>query len=462
MVNDLVKAVPMAHWNFGNIGGAGWSRLKTEPDSFPPWDKLKEAVFWKDSTRYQKTWDLLSGKLKKPECQLQQPLPGEGGGVEVLSMEFNQNDQTVTKVAAWGSVQALKMHRKVHVVMAECNVEGLPKGMFELLEENKDANLIIIGVEQGVYRALHQLNQYKQDHNQIWEWKTSMIHLFLREDVPLGQRKPSHLGVHRLVMIASPEPVKAHRAFLAVDYTWRTSILYHLLSLFELPMKGVFHTLLYVPTSTRPDKEVISRMGTAMAQIPTVQVSWVQTGELSALDISSTMKSICLASFSGSEQCQHEASVLKSGQALNSFTITKSEPQVKHTKKRLSAESLSQAHIEEAETQPQVQSEGPLTPQAPQGKTPVKAPYRTPRSKASARPEGEVPLSGLYERNAETLAKQKAADLESAAQSKASSARGKARSSSELSAQSGSGGSAKKKAKPSPTKKVDLASFPSE
>jgi hypothetical protein len=455
MLDDLVRTVPMAHFNFGNIGGAAWSKLKIEENSFPPWEKLKEAIFWKDAVRYQRVWDVLAGKMKKPTAAVQPSVGGDQGSVEVISVDMQVGGNEVTKIAAYGSLEALANHRKLHFFYVEAAHEGLPTGFVDVLHYHTDASIIIMGVQQGVYKALVQLNEYRKEYQQVWEWKTSLVHIFLKEDPPLGARQPPHINVHRLVLIASPSPLRNHRCCVVVDYPWRVCVLKHLLSIIDIPDKGVFHSLLYVPCSTRTDKDVLSRMGQVMAQIENLQVSWVQRSDTSALETSSTFKSICTAAYAGIDQAKYETMVLAKGNALNTWSITPPATSLQKSPRKSGGEELTQ--MSEGNSQ-LFRTAEPVPNPSPAKSAGKSTPKRAPRSASS----GDQSVSSLQERSESSRMRERAEAQEQAAVSSAKSSARKARSASEAEARGSGSGSAKKKAKKSAEGTLNLQDFPTE
>ena len=245
----------------------------------------------------------------------------EGGNVTTANFEFNMEGKTITKVAAWGTVPALVAHRRIHLLWAEVGADGLPKETETVLEKFKDCHLLLIGVEDGMFRALGQLNKLKESHAVLWQYKTAMIHLHLKEDPPLGPKVSPAVNVTRNVLLASPHPLKTHRNYIALDYTWRCSILMHLVNLFDIPQKSVFTTLLYLPHSVRPSPDVLSKMGHVLAQMDRWQVSFVLPEETGALDVTAQLQSIVVTAHSQAAQAEYERTVLCRGMTLNSFNL---------------------------------------------------------------------------------------------------------------------------------------------
>ena len=261
-VGDVALAVKVQDLSCGNLGKL-WGRLKMNSSECPPWEKLKEAPFWKNAIQYQRVWDLLRGALRRPTGSLQEGAATGTGGVATATFDMTQEGKPVSKVAAWGSMQALIDHRKIHLVWAEVGSEGLPSGMEEVFEKHRDCNILLCGVEDGMFKAVGQLNAMK---DKLWQYKTSMLHLHLKEDPPLGSRIPPHINVTRKILLASPVPLKPHRNFVCLDYPWRPSVLLLLLAHFDLPQRNVFHTMLYLPHSVRPAADVLLKMGQVLAQ----------------------------------------------------------------------------------------------------------------------------------------------------------------------------------------------------
>ena len=93
-----------------------WGRLKVNAQECPPWEKLKEAIFWKSAMQYQRLWDQLKGEVRRPTGQFQPAMATDGGNVTTASFEFTQEGKEVTKVAAWGGLESLSEHRKIHLL----------------------------------------------------------------------------------------------------------------------------------------------------------------------------------------------------------------------------------------------------------------------------------------------------------------------------------------------------------
>ena len=248
-IGDLVNAVRVQDLSCGNLGKL-WSQLKVNPRDCPPWEKLKEAKFWKDGLQYQRLWDLLKGQVQRPSGHINQGQATEAGDVQTATFDMTQDEKLVQKIAAWGPIGALVEHRKVHLCYCEVGSDGLPQGFVHVMEASKDCYVILVGVQDGMYKALGQLNKLKDTLPHLWQYKTSMLDLFMKEDPPLGPRVPPHANVTRKVFLASPQPLKTHRNYLCLEYPWRPSILLHLVNLFDIPQKSVFLTMLYMPHST--------------------------------------------------------------------------------------------------------------------------------------------------------------------------------------------------------------------
>ena len=68
-----------------------------------------------------------------------------------------------------------------------------------------------------MFRALNQLNQLKDKHSMLFQYKTRMMHLHIKEDPPLGSKVPPQVNVTRKVFLASPQQLKPHRNYIALD-----------------------------------------------------------------------------------------------------------------------------------------------------------------------------------------------------------------------------------------------------
>ena len=218
-IGDLVLAVPVVHLSCGNLGKL-WGKLKVNTKECPPWEKLKDALFWKDAVLYQRVWDLLAGEVKRPSGHIQGPVNTESGSVETASFEFTQDGKPVTKVAAWGTMEALSDHRKIHLVWWEVGSEGLPTTIGPVLEKHRDACLILVGPESGIIKAVRQVSDLTNERHCLWQYKASLMSLFLREDPPLGARVLPHANVLRKVLLCSPNALRVHRNYIALDYPW--------------------------------------------------------------------------------------------------------------------------------------------------------------------------------------------------------------------------------------------------
>ena len=97
----------------------------------------------------------------------------------------------------------------------------------------------------------------------------------------------------------------------------------HLVSLFgtEAKQQLVFNTMLYIPHSTRPHSEVLSRVGQMMAQMPRWQCSFVCTEPAQPVEVAAQLRGIVQAASAGVDQTEHERMMLSRGCQLNSMTI---------------------------------------------------------------------------------------------------------------------------------------------
>ena len=121
----MVNAVRVQDLSCGNLGKL-WSQLKVNPRDCPPWEKLKEAKFWKDGLQYQRLWDLLKGQVQRPSGHINQGQATEAGDVQTATFDMTQDEKLVQKIAAWGPMGALVEHRKVHLCYCEVGSDGLP------------------------------------------------------------------------------------------------------------------------------------------------------------------------------------------------------------------------------------------------------------------------------------------------------------------------------------------------
>ena len=256
----------LSHLACGNLGKL-YGKLKVESDLCPPWDKLKEAEFWKRADLYQRMWDVLIGTVNRPTASIQGPVETDSGSVKTATFDLDQDGKTVQKIAAWGSVEALSAHRRIHLWLVEVGSDGLPPHVPGLVEHHKDSYLIIIGPEMGVWKCQSQLGQLKDVNPILWRYKTTTLNVYMRDDQPLGSRIPPHVNVIRRVLIASPHAFKPHRLYLATDYPWRVSILTSLIAILDVPPKNVFLTMLYIPHAARPQADVLGKMGQALSQL---------------------------------------------------------------------------------------------------------------------------------------------------------------------------------------------------
>ena len=216
----MVLGVSVAHLSCGNLGRL-WGRLKVNSQECPPWDKLKEAIFWKNSIKYQRLWDLLKGDIRRPTGQFQPTMATDSGNVTTATFDFTQEGKEVTKTAAWGGMEALVEHRKIHLLWCEVGSEGLPAGVEAVFETHRDCYLMLVGVEDGMFKAMAQLNSIKNKQATLLQYKTAMVYVHMKEDPPLGPRVPPQVTVTRKVLLASPTPLKPHRGFVTMDYPWR-------------------------------------------------------------------------------------------------------------------------------------------------------------------------------------------------------------------------------------------------
>lgn len=330
-VGDLVTGVPVGHLAAGNLGKTS-SKLKTDPKACPPWSKLKDAVFWKDGVAYQRLWDLLKGDIQRPKGQINEATVMEGGNVETASFDFQQEGKQVTKVAAWGPLESLLAHRKVHLCWCEVGSDGLPPGLDLVLDKCRDVYLILIGVSDGISRATHQLQELRGRYMFLSQYRSSLLSLHLKEDPPLGAKVPPRINVTREVLLAGPHPLKPHRDWVSLEYPWRPCIIHHLVSLLDIPQKNVFLTMLFLPHPVRPEADVISKMGQIMAQMERWQVSFPMDMSVSALDVGTQLRSVVVAAHAGVDQCEYERLVLSRGLTLNSLSVLPPSEH-KHAKK---------------------------------------------------------------------------------------------------------------------------------
>jgi hypothetical protein len=429
-----------------------WGRLKVNTSETPPWDKLKEAIFWKDAVRYQRVWDLLKGQVKRPQGQFQEGVTTEGGNLGTATFEFHDEGKTVSKVAAWGPIDALIEHRRIHVLLCEVGSDGLPASVEQVFEKHRECAIILVGVEDGMFRALNQLNQMKDKHSMLFQYKTSMMHLFLKEDPPLGSKVSPQVNVARKVFLASPQQLKPHRNYITLDYPWRPSILLHLITILDMPQKNVFLTLLYLPHQVRPHPDVLAKMGQVMSHLAKWQVSFVLAGDTSLLDVTAQLGSVVRAAHSGVEQTEYERQVLSRGLSLNSGNLL----QGSHRKSAQQATPTKVKEDDQTETpkkggsvgRPPSQGSG-ASPTGKSGKG-----FKPPRKTGDSQESG----SALAERGEKTKARLSAEALEANAEKHAEMEAKKAR----LSA-TGATGKGKRSGKGKGTgakADVDLSDFP--
>lgn len=419
----MALAVPIAHMSCGNIGRL-WGKLKVTAGECPPWEFLKEAVFWKDAGRYQRQWDVLAGEVRRPGGQAQEATTGEGSAVQTSNFDFEADGKTITKVAAWGTCADLLQHRRVHLLWAEVGSDGLPKETKTVLEKVKDCHLLLIGVEDGMFKALAQLNKLKEEHAVLWQYKTSMIHLHLKEDPPLGPRQAPHVNVTRKVLLASPQPLKTHRNYVALDYPWRCSVISHLLTMFDVPEKGVFTTMLYLPHAVRPTCDILNKMGHVLAQCNRWQVSFTLPEDTPALEVTSQLQSIVVTAHSTASQCDYERSVLSRGMALCSYNL------FQQTTKQTTGPSTPTKVTQEEEGAVSSRRQGNADPDE-QDKSPSKAGaghqagnrFKAPRRTTGGQPTG----TALGDRQGKTKSRLTAEMLEANAEELAERASKKAR-----------------------------------
>ena len=319
-IDDLVACVELSHLACGNLGKL-YGKLKVDSDLCPPWDKLKEAEFWKRADLYQRMWDVLQRAVNRPSASIQGIVDTENGSVKTATFDLDHEGKSVQKVAAWGPVGALSAHRRIHLWFVEVGNDGLPEYLPSLVEQHKDSYLIIIGPEMGVWKCQGQLCQLKDANPVLWRYKTTVLHLFMREDPPLGARIPPQVNVARRVLMASPHAFKQHRSYLVTDYPWRTSILMSLIAIMDVPPKNVFLTMLYIPHATRPQPDVLNKMGQVLAHCDNWQCSFHLESESSDLDITATLKIIVQTAHSSKDQANFERQILLRGCCLNSTNI---------------------------------------------------------------------------------------------------------------------------------------------
>ena len=196
-----------------------------------------------------------------------------------------------------------------------------------------------------------------------------------------------------------------------------------------------------------------------MAQVENLQVSWVQKGDTGALEISSTFKSICTASYAGIDQAKYETLVLAKGNALNTWSITPPVTSLLKSPRKSGGEELTQTS--EGGSQLMKSADAPVEMESP-SPSPAKpakgAPKRGPRSSSS----GDQSVTSLQERSENSRMREKAEALEQEAVSSAKASARKARSASEADARGSSSGSAKKRAKKSAESALNLQDFPTE
>ena len=319
MVEDMMAAVDLGHLCAGNLGKT-FSKLKLQPDSCPPWEKLKEASFWKESHTFHYMYDLLRGEVVKPQAQMQ-----DAGNVEsqltTAMVDMVHDGKPIQKSAVWGPIDQLQRHRRVHLWYVEVDSDGLTDDICQMIEDNKESSLICVGTEQAIWKTGLMFGQMKESHPLLWRYKVTILYLFLREDPPMGQRQPPQVLVHRRILLATPFNIKTHRPQICTDYTWRPSILLYLMSLFELPPKDVTTTLLYRPHKCRPEADIITRMGQFLGHCPNWQCSFVLHSQQSDLEISSKLKSNMQLAYTQLAQVTHEVAVLRGGNTLNSSTL---------------------------------------------------------------------------------------------------------------------------------------------
>ena len=322
-----MAAVDMVKLCAGNLGKT-FHRLKTEANSCPPWEKLKEAPFWKEPATFQRMYDVLRGSISRPSAVVQSAVSTESGNVHTAMIELVQEGRPVQKNAAWGPLEALAAHRRVHLWLVEVANEAIGEDICKLVEQHKDSYLIVVGAELGVFKTAQSFGSMKESHPLLWRYKSTVLHLFMKEDPPLGPKVPPHVNVHRRILLLSPHPFKQHRSYIATDFGWRTSILLHLMSILDIPPKNVLLTMLYLPHAERPVSDTLCKVGQFLALAPNWQASFaVSQCELSELEITATLRSHVQASHSAVEQANLERQTLQRGMCLNSMSlVSKKKP----------------------------------------------------------------------------------------------------------------------------------------
>ena len=205
-------------------------------------------------------YDIVRGEVVRPSALLQEASTHDAD-VRTALCELTHEGKEIQKTAAWGSLKALSGQRRIHLWLVEVGSNGMTDDVCNLIEQHKESGLIVMGTEVGVFKTAQLFGQMKDTHPLLWRYKVSTMYLFLREDPPLGSRVPPQANVHRRVLLASPLGFKPHRLHVTTDYNWRSSLLMHMMSVFEMPTRNVITTLLYVPTPHRPESDILVRMG---------------------------------------------------------------------------------------------------------------------------------------------------------------------------------------------------------
>ena len=419
-IQDVITAVKeVGELACGNMGKL-WHKLKVTPGSCPPWEKLKEAAFWKNATRYQRLWDQLAGSVNRPGAQLHAAIGTESGEVKTGVFDLVQDGKPVQKVAAWAtSLAPLVSHRKMHVLWVEVGSGGLPGGIADVIEHHKDCRLILVGTDADVVRAMLDMGKLKESHPTLYRYKTSMLSLHLKEDPPLGSRQPPHVNVTRRVLLASPTPLRPHRNYMSMDYGWRTSVLLQMLAILDVPPMVVFTTICYVPHLVRPDEDIISKAGHVLGQLERWQISFVLASDATGLDVLANLKSVVQASHAGMEQTIYEKCVLARGATLNAMTIVPPPARAGTSVPWVTNRRESSSSIQTGAEAPAAKSAAKAPEGSPEGGAKARAGFKAPKRKSDA--------SALDERSAagktRSAAVQQEADAEKVAESAAKKAR---------------------------------------
>ena len=320
IVDDLVASVDLGKLCAGNLGRT-FTTLKHSGNACPAWAKLKEAPFWREQEAFQLMHDVLLGKVNQPSAMVTGEVDTDSGSVKTAEVEITVEGKPVRKLAAWGTLGALKSHRHIHLCFVEIGQEGIADDIVALVEGHRDCCLVVMGHENGVFRTLNSLQSMKSSHPALLRYKTSLMYLFLKEDAPQGSRIAPQVNVNRRILLASPFVFKPHRSYVATDYTWRSSIFLHLVSILNLPAKGVVMTMLYVPMKSRPEPDILVKMGQFLAHAVNWQCSFVLSTTTLDAEVTATIKSNLQAAHPGLEQALHEQLVLQRGCCLNALTL---------------------------------------------------------------------------------------------------------------------------------------------